>query len=235
MAKKRRLMAAQTGGSRIAVERQTPAAALRMLKQPLYDTVECPADANAVASLILFNQPLGSALNVSGAIKNRADTNLSKSAALGTPNEFLLYGVNMCFTYDTGYLCDAAPTLANFLNDMVEVYDQGVFRLRFGQNKDSLVLPLIAVPHGDFFLTGESATASDNAAAAGNSFVNISNGESSKREFFKHFSNKQPIFIDSEETFTVRLEWPNAAMGLSANGDESRMTVYLVGVYSTGL
>jgi hypothetical protein len=219
-------------GSRIAVQTQSPPAALRQLKQPLYDTVECPTNAAAVNSLIAFQAPLGQALNVSGAIKNRADTNMSKSASIGTPNEFLMFGVSMCFVYDTGYLFDSsgAVLIANFLNDMIEVYDQGYLQVIFGQNKVSLQVPLICVPHGNSFITGAVSNMTDTET-----YGLVWNGTSGRGEFFKHFANKKPIFLDSEETITVKLGWPNAAMGLTVNGDESRMTIFLNGVYSTAI
>lgn len=225
--------------SELAIQRQAPQAALRALKQPLFDTQEAPANANAVRNLVFFQSPLGNALNVTGNLKNISDTNLNQSGQIGIPNEFELFGFNMTFMYDTGNIEDSVggpfSVLANYLDDMTELYEQGFFRFIFGQNRPYLQIPLTRIPHGDFMLTGPAAAAQNNGAGqTGLNIFAISNGASCKKEFYKFFVNDQPVPINSAENFSVQLEWNNP-MGLTASGDESRLTVYLVGVLYTAL
>ena len=86
--------------SNVTVAKPSPRAALRALKQPLYDTMECPADANAVNNLTFFQAPIGQALNVTAVLKTVAETNLTQAGQLGVPQEFDLFGFNMTFLYD---------------------------------------------------------------------------------------------------------------------------------------
>mgnify|MGYP001074499448 CR=1 FL=1 len=223
--------------SELAVQRQAPQAALRALKNPLYDTQEAPAAAAAVRNLVFFQSPLGNALNVTGALKTIAETNLNQSGQIGIPNEFELFGFNTTFTYDTGYIEDSVggpfSVLANFLDDVAETYEQALFRFSFGQNRPYLQVPFTRIPHGDYMLTGPAAAAQDNGATGLNIFA-ISNGCSDKKEFYKFFVNDQPVPINSAENFNAELQWNNP-YGLEAAGDESRITVYLVGVLYTAL
>jgi len=218
--------------SQITVKAPSPRAALRALKQPLYDCMEAPAAAAAVNNLTWFQTPIGGALNVTGVAKSVAETNLTQSGQLGVPQEFDLYGFNFTFVEDDGYLDTAgAPTsLANFALDIIEVYEASVFKFFFGQQRPWLTVPLSRIPHGTFFLTGPG----DDMIATENFFA-VSMGDSSKKEFYKFLANDAQIGIHSAENFSARVEWPLAAFGLTADGAASRMFCYLVGVLYTAL
>lgn len=223
--------------SKVTVGKPAPRAMLRALKQPLYDTMECPADANAVPNLTFFQTPLGNALPVSGNAKTVADTNLSQSGQIGVPQQFSLAGFCTTFKEDDGYFdVTAAPTaVANFLDDYAEFYEQGLFTFNFGQNRPWLQVPLTRIPHGPFHITGPVDSASDNAAAAGATYFFVHQGDSSKCEYFSFTANDKMIPINSAENFNVQLAWPNANMGLSADGTQSRVTVFLIGILYTAL
>lgn len=217
--------------SQITVGTPSGRAALRALKQPLYDTQESPANANAVPNLTFFMAPIGNALNVTGAAKTIADTNLSASGSVGVPNEFDLFGFNLTFTNVSGYFeTGAGIELASFCADIVEVYEASVFRFFFGAQKQWLAIPLSRVPHGTFCATGPGGIPVD-----GEKIFPVSNGASAKCEFLHFLSNDSKTTIRSNEVFSSMIEWPLAAYGLSVAGTNSRLVNYLVGVFYTGL
>jgi len=222
-------------------------AILRALKNPIYDTMEIPAAAGPVPLLQFFTIPQGQALNVTGVNKTISETNLTESGSLGSPLEADFWGFNCTVMYDDGYYENGAagPTvLVNFLDDMVEIYEQSVFEFWFN-NKMWYQNPLTKIPHGVFAMTGPVATGSDAAAAAGVHFFTISNGLSSKDEYAKFLASRphvaawtQPlkaIGIGSKENFNVTCRWPNANVGLTADGVGTRMTTYLNGVIYTAM
>jgi hypothetical protein len=86
------------------------------------------------------------------------------------------------------------------------------------------------MPHGTFAVSGTGKTPVANSAQ-----YPISNGESNKCEFFKFLANNKQVTIHSAENFSARIDWPIANYGLSANGNESRLVCYLVGVFYTAL
>lgn len=218
--------------SQVVVGSPTPRAALRGLKQPVYDTQEAPGAGAPVNLLTWFQTPIGGALNVTGAAKTAADTSLTQASMLGVPNEFDLWGFNFTFTMDDGYRdTGGAPTsIANFAADMVLVYEGSVFKFFFGQQRPFVRVPLSRIPQGAFFLTGPLT----DLIATENVFP-IALGGSNKEEYYRFLSNEKPVHIGPAETFTARVEWPLAAFGLSADGTQSRMTCYLIGVLYTAL
>jgi hypothetical protein len=212
-------------------------AALRALKQPIFDTMECPA-APGVNNLTFFQAPQGHALNVTGLLKNISDTNLSAAGQLADPQEADIFGYSATFMYDDSYFDDAGAavaTLANFAADSTLVYEGAVFRFFFGPNRQFLCVPMTRVPHGTFGLTGPGGVVIDDEK-----FFVIANGESTKDNFVRQttayeLANGQqtkegPITILPTETFSARIEYPLANLALSADGVQSRITVYLNGV-----
>jgi len=222
-------------------------AILRALKNPIYDVMEIPAAAGAVPLIQFFSIQQGGALNVTGVPKTIAETNLTESGSLGSPQEADFWGFNCSVMYDDGYYENGAggpSVLVNFIDDMVEIYEQSVFEFWFN-NKLWYQNPLTKIPHGVFPLTGPLATGSNAAAAAGVHFFTISNGLSSKDEYAKFLASKphveawneklKAIGIASKENFNVTCRWPNAAVGLTADGAGTRMTVFLNGVIYTAM
>lgn len=217
--------------SQVTVAAPSPRAALRALKQPIYDCMEAPGLGAPVNLLTWFQTPIGGALNVTAAAKTVADTNLTQAGQLGVPQEFDLYGFNFTYKHDDGYYnAAAADPIANLAADLLEVYEASVFKFFFGQQRPWLTVPLSRVPHGTFFLTGPQ-----DIQAADNNVMSISNGESAKEQYYKFLANDSQIAIHSAENFSARIEWPLAAFGLTADGTQSRMFVYLVGVLYTAL
>ena len=48
-------------------------------------------------------------------------------------------------------------------------------------------------------------------------------------------ANDKQVGINSAENFSARITWPLAAMGLTADGAQSRIVTYLVGVLYAAL
>jgi hypothetical protein len=220
--------------SNVTVKQASSRAALRALKQPMYDTVEAPDGVviPATPNLTFFQAPLGNALNVTGAAKTICETSLSSSGSIGVPNEFDLFGFNISFMYDTGYAEAAAGagSLANFCADIVETYEASVFTFFFGNLKPWLRLPMSKMPQGTFGVSGVPG-----AAVATTSLFPISNGESKKGQVYKMLANDRQVTIHSAENFSARIDWPLANYALTADGDESRLVCYMVGVFYTAL
>jgi len=216
----------------ITVQEPAPRAALRALKQPVFDTMECPGAGAPVANLTFFQAPLGQNLNVTGVAKTAAETNLNQAGQLGVPQEFDLFGFNITWENDDYWFEDtgAVGSLPNFILDSVEIYEASVFQFFFGQQRAWLQIPLVKVPHGPFCVTGPGDVAIDTEK-----YYNIHCGESTKDEFLKFLANDAPISIHSAENFSARIDWPLAAMGLTANGVNSKIKVYLVGVLYAAL
>lgn len=220
----------------VMVKEELKPAGLRALANPLYDTEEFPAAANPVNNLTFFQTSLGGALPVSAAVKTLAETNVRQSGMIGEPQEFLVYGFQCSIMWDMDYIDNnvANETVGNFLDDMSEIYEQSVFTFRYNQ-KEFLSVPFTRIPHGPFMLTGPADSASDNATNAGLTFFFVSNGESSTNEWLPFMVDDEPSKIHSTENFQCQISYPNAQVGLTAGGDESRARVYIVGVLFVAL
>lgn len=204
---------------RLVKQRKAPAAILRKLYQPLYDTnVFQGVGGGAFNTLQYFLLPIGAALPVIGGAKSEADTNLTQASQLGTPQKFRLYGFRFeFFTLEPDDLDDTAP-------DMVNVYEQSVFTFLFGNSRPWLQVPLSRIPSGTS-LTGASSSG-DTTNAPEFSFLH--NGEASVKEYYDFTMAKQGIKIGTAEPFYAELTWPNGAITMtSANNQRAR--VYLVG------
>ncbi len=172
----------------------TPRAALRPLKQPLYDTENVPSAGNA-AQLIYFQRPIGQNLAFAPvAAKTLADTNLTQASQLGTPTEFDLYGFN--------FRLGDTVTLADFQ----QVMDQGVFTFNFGQNRPWLQTQLGDIPTG----VGITGSLSIDGAVAQVLNNLVTQAPPSVKEYYSFAVGKKPVRIRSNETFNVQLDWPNA-------------------------
>ena len=172
----------------------TPRAALRPLKQPLYDTENVPS-AGGAAQLIYFARPIGQNLaQAPVAAKTLADTNMTQAQQLGTPQEFDLYGFN----------CRLGNTVT--VADFQQVMNQGVFQFFFGQGRPWLRTQLSDLPTGAG-ITG--STAIDGAAAQVLNDLPV-NAVPSTREMYNFAVGKKPVRIRSNENFSAQLDWPNA-------------------------
>lgn len=208
-------------------------ALLRALKQPLYDTWEAPADgATAVPLASFFQIPPGQPMNVSGNTKSLAETNMQAAGLLGDPMQFALMGYQFNILYDDGYFESAGSgsLAANFAADMTETYEGSVFKFFVSNERMITRIPLSRIPNGPFFLSGPGDVAIDDQK-----FYAITNGEPVRGEFQKFLTNNKPEMLDSEETFSARIEWPLGNYGLSVDGAGSRLTVILQGVLFTSL
>jgi len=192
------------------------AAALRPLKQPLYDTNIYAAAGQA--QLQFFSIPRGQAMPVTGVAKSEADTNMQQASQLGTPNMFELYGFNCKFQQS---VWDA--------DDFNAFYDTGVFRFFFGQQRPWLTVPLSKIPCG---VMPSGSVTIDGAAAPGQEIYSMTNGPPHTQSYYNFTVRRAPILINSNETFSVTLDWPLGAVAVTANG---RITVELVGILHSAL
>ena len=110
---------------RIAAASTEPRAALRPLKQPLYDTAHMP-DTVAVNRLNFFQSGQGSPIVAAGAAKPEADTNLKQQGQIAKPLEFLLYALNMEIIADGD---EGVENITNFH----AIFDRSSVEFFFGQ------------------------------------------------------------------------------------------------------
>jgi len=200
-------------------ERIEARAALRPLKQPLYDTGLILTA--GVQRVQFFQAPIGGALGA--AVKSEADTNLNQAAQIGRPNEFDLYG----FKLELQIVGDDG---VNTVRDLELIYDTSVYEFFFGQQRPWLQVPAQEIPNGAG-LEGAFSTADD--AAALNYFMGHC-GEGSCKAMYNFTIGKKPIPIGSAETFSALLSWPIAAIN-PAGAADIRATNYLVGIYYSAL
>jgi len=205
----------------ITRERAESRAALRALKNPLYDTghILAAAPTNRVN---FFQAPQGNPIVAAGALKTEADTNLTQAGQLGRPQEFDLYGFQLEI-FNTN--CDDIP---NTFADLLLVYDTGVFEFFFGQQRPWLQLPVEEIPNGPAF-EGCYATA-DNAATTGAAF--LKSGEGAADAYYNFTIGKKPIPIASAENFSARLDWPS---GAPTTTNLYRATCYMKGILYAAL
>lgn len=215
----------------VTLKKPRSPAGLRMLKNPIYDTEDIPAAAAATTTIMFFHNPIGQGTGVAGTVKTSSETNLRTSGQLGDPNKFELFGFQAEVYYDNipKEVADTYAAVGDIFDDFAEIYEQGVFKFRNNQ-KNWLTVPLTRIPHGQYHLTGPRDSASDNAAALGINLVPVSNGVQSYNEYFKYRVDGRNMMIGSTETFRARIDYPNGAIGLTASGDETRITVYLCGI-----
>jgi hypothetical protein len=194
-----------------------PPAALRVLRQPLYDTEHLPS-AGGVASLIFFQRPLGQAMaNVPAAAKTYADTNMQQASLIGSPAEFDLFGFNVRLSN--------AVSVASFQ----QIIDMGLFIFTFGQGRPWLRAQLQDIPSGCNIFGG---IAYDGAGVATTVGWPISAIPADPKGLYPFAVGGSPIRIRSNETFGVELQWPN---GAPAPVTRVRITVTLRGLYYAGL
>jgi len=203
----------------LSKERVEARAALRPLKQPLYDTGHIIL--GATNRVNFFQAPQGQPIVAAGALKTEADTNLTQSGMLGRPQEFDLYGFNLEVAVDM-------IAAEDDIQDFSLIYENGVFEFYFGQQRPWLQVPVQEIPHGTG-LEGALGTADD--AAALNYFLGH-NGLGSSKQFYNFTIGKKPIPIGSAENFNGRLDFPAGAI-TCANLHRARC--YMKGVLYSAL
>ena len=200
-------------------ERIEARAALRPLKQPLYDTGLILTA--GVQRVQFFNAPIGGALGA--AVKSEADTNLTQSGMIGRPAEFDLYG----FQLELQIVGDDCP---NTVRDLNLIYDTSAFEFFFGQQRPWLQVPAQEIPNGPG-IEGAFSTADD--AAAENYFFGHC-GKGSSKAMYNFTIGKKPIPIGSAESFSALLSWPGGAIN-PAGAVDIRARCYMKGIYYSGL
>jgi len=201
----------------ITRERVESRAALRALKQPLFDTAIF--DNAGVNRLNYFQAPQGNPIVAAGAFKSEVDTNLTQAGQLGRPQEFDLYGFNLEFTCDPD---DAGATIA----DLQLLYDAGVFEFFFGQQRPWLQIPVQEIPNGAGW-EGTVATAN-----VGTEYFFAKNGIGDVHSYYVFTIGKKPIPIASAENFTARVDFPQGAVTPS---QDYRVRCFMKGVLYAAL
>jgi len=194
-----------------------PRAALRPLKQPLWDTENVASTPTATNQIIFFQRPIGQPLAAApAAAKTLVDTNLNQAAQLGTPREFDVWGFNVRI--------GCTVTLADYQT----IVNQGLFQFFFGQGRPWLQVQLADVPTG----SGASGAVSFDGAAVATPHDLPVTGISSTKEMYPFTVKKNPVRIRSNETFSAQISWPNAAI---APVLFNRITVIIRGIMYSSL
>jgi hypothetical protein len=212
----------------ITVKQPAPRAALRALKQPIFDAVDL-GSAVGVPNVTFFQAPIGQQLPISGAVKTIRDTNLGQAGQLGVPQEFDLFGFQVSFYYAAGYYLGTVASAA-FCTDFSNVYEAGVFQFFFGLQRPWCQIPLTRIPQGNFAVHGPTAVTSDAVAA-----TTVHNGVADGEEFYKFLANDKQIGINSAENFSARIDYPNGNLQMTATGNLSRLMCFLNGVLYAAL
>lgn len=204
-------------------ERIEARAALRPLKQPLYDTgiINTGAATNRVQ---FFQSAQGTPIVAAGANKTEADTNLQQSSQIGRPSEFDLYG--HCLE-----LMTVGDDAENTIEDYNLIYDTGVYEFFFGLQRPWLQVPAQQIPNGPG-IEGTLATANDGAAL--NYYMAHCGEGRCKNNMYNFTIGKKPIPIGSAEPFNALLRWPAGAITI-AGGADIRARAYLKGIYYSAL
>lgn len=197
----------------------SPQAALRPLKQPLYDTLLYPTA--GIAQLRYFSVPLGQPIIAAGANKTLADTNLEQAGQLGTPQEFDIHGFQVEIALATGGI-NQGVAINN--NDVLGIMQTGVFEFNFGQNRPLLQIPLTEIPRG----VGPHGMMGVDGFVAQTLREMLYCGTGDPNEYYNFTIERKPIRLRSNETFNVTLSWPLGVVATAAV--LTRMRVYIVGM-----
>jgi hypothetical protein len=179
---------------------------LRPLRQPIYDTDYMPASGTP-AELAFFQRGVNNQTAYGSVNTSYAETNLSQSAQLPTPNQFSLFGFLVAL--------NAGVSLVNF----VAIYETSVYEFTFTGNRIYLQIPLTQIPQGlgpTGFIYGTTGTA-------------VTNGVPHVRNVYQFNLGKYALMIRPNETFGGKIKWPNGAPTITT--DDVRIQNFLVGLY----
>ena len=184
-------------------ERRQPAALegnpkLEFVKNPLYDTETITS---LTTQVTFFATPLSAG-------KNRRQTNLIMSSALGYPRVYYLYGVLLQTQYGMPYA------------DVVLFYNSTWAEIKIG-SKDYLVVPITLIPSG-LNLYGFAVADASAAAVLQQSW---GNGVPALDNMFNVSIQGTPIYIPSLQTFNATLNISPNMAALTADF-EARMVFW---------
>lgn len=171
---------------------------------PLYDSNAYPAA--GILQLNFFQNPIGqgvtSALNAAGA-KTEADTNMTNAGSLPAFTKFYCTGLEVQVFPGVlpgrGAVADA--TAGHFVNDVYQIGRTGWLRFRIGQR--------------DYVLDSSMVNFTSTAGLGGftGSSTNLTTGaatysEVSYARFVGQAYTIVPVYIESNQSFSVQMNWP---------------------------
>jgi hypothetical protein len=173
---------------------------------PLFDSATYAAAGQT--QMTFFALPIGQGVtSAPGAVgaKTEADTNLTNAGLLPKGNRFLCTGLEFQFYpgNNPGFGATADAQLGRNWNDVYAVGKSGWIRFRI-QNRDYVLDgPLINMPPVVRLAGAASVTSTLTAGAA-------TAGEIDYATFAGLPYNIVPVFIESNQSFTVQVNWPAA-------------------------
>ena len=203
-------------------ERIEARAALRPLKQPLYDCGLVLVAAAVNTRIQFFQAQLGQPIVPAGAFKTEAETNLTQGGQIGRPQEFDLYGMQL-------ELWTPGAAAATTIPDVELIYDQSVYEFFFGTQRPWLQVPADRVENGPG-IEGFMATA-NNAIIANYAFKH--NGIGRGAAMYEFTIGRKPIPIGSAENFSASLTFRPA--GITLAGPTLRVRNFLKGILYAAL
>lgn len=203
-------------------ERIEARAALRPLKQPLFDTGVVLVAPAVNLNVSFFQAQLGQPITPGGVFKTEADTNLTQGGQIGRPQEFDLYGmqIEVWMPGNVG---------AFTIGDLGLMYNQSVYEFFFGTQRPWLQTPADRVANGPG-IEGTVATAND-AVPVNYAFKH--NGIGSGAAMYEFTIGKKPIPIGSAENFSAR--WSFRPAGITLTGASTRVRNFLKGILYAAL
>jgi hypothetical protein len=173
---------------------------------PLYDSQTYPAAGST--QLVFFALPIGQGTTTApGATgtKTEADTNLSNAGLLPKGNRFYCTGVEVAIYpgNNPGFGATADAQLGRNWNDIYAITKSGWMRFRI-QNRDYIIDgPLINFPPPVRLAGAASVTSTLTAGAATAGEIDYATAAGMPY-------NIVPVYIESNQAFTVQLNWPAA-------------------------
>ena len=196
----------QTSRSELAAHRVTVPGTQDEIYAPLYDSATYATAGQT--QLTFFALPIGQGTTTApGATgtKTEADTNLTNAGLLPKGNRFYCTGLEFIFLpgNNPGFGATADASLGRNWNDTYAVAKSGWVRFRI-QNRDYILDgPLQNFPPVTRLAGVASVTSTLTAGAA-------TAGEIDYCSFAGMPYNLVPVFIESNQSFTVQVNWPAA-------------------------
>lgn len=189
-----------------------------VIRQSFYDSVAYPAIGLNTATF--FQLPVGSGT------KTQSDTNMTLAGQLPANQGFLIEGIEILFEPTTPTVAAAMPAAqgaeaaAVLVNDAYIFYRSGNFNLTIGSKPYLQEGPLMKFPPSANFTVSGALSAINAATGQGR----IAFGKSQGRPYGL---GSAPIFLTSNQNFSVTLAWPE---GLQAISNPAKVFVSLFGL-----